>query len=313
MGYERISRRQFLAQASASAALVAMGGRPSYAASNAPGLTMPIAVFSKVYQELNLSLEESAEVTAQAGLDGIDCAVRPGGEILPEQAAAEMPRYAALLEKQRARMLLLTTSIVNPTSPHAETILRTAKRLGIQYYRLGYWTQNPSKPAEQLRANIKAQLKELAALNREIGVCALFQNHSSPPGKSNGHAGGDLNELYELTKGLNPEQVAVAFDFGHALITHGEEWKTHFEKLKPQIKVAYIKDVKRGRGFVPFGEGEFAGSDIFHELKRMNYQAPLSFHIEFDWAGKGTTKTRPALVKTLADSRRVLGQWLAAA
>jgi len=42
----------------------------------------------------------------------------------------------------------------------------------------------------------------------------------------------------------------------------------------------------------------------------MNYRTPLSMHIEFDWAPPGH-KTRPLLVQTLKESRRVLGQWLA--
>ena len=61
----------------------------------------PVAVFSKLYQELKLNFEQSAEVTAEAGLDGIDCAVRDKGEIEPARAADEMPRYAEALGKHR--------------------------------------------------------------------------------------------------------------------------------------------------------------------------------------------------------------------
>ena len=70
-------------------------------------------------------------------------------------------------------------------------------------------------------AEIKARLKELAALNRELGVCALFENHSAPGtkigsksggSKSSGMAGGDLSELYEIVKDFNPDEIAVAFD-----------------------------------------------------------------------------------------------------
>ena len=43
----------------------------------------PLTVFSKVYQELKLSFEQAAALTADGGLDGIDCPVRGGGEIPP--------------------------------------------------------------------------------------------------------------------------------------------------------------------------------------------------------------------------------------
>ena len=98
-----------------------MGLAPKAAslAFGAPGFVPPVAVFSKVYQELKLDFEASAEVTAEAGLDGIDCAVRDGGEIVPEQAADQMPLYAEALRRHGARMLLLTTGVRGVSSPHA--------------------------------------------------------------------------------------------------------------------------------------------------------------------------------------------------
>ena len=79
------NRRDFLATASAAAAWASLDGAFSCLGAAAPA--PPLAVFSKVYQELHLTFEQAAEVTAAAGLDGIDCAVRSGGEIEPERAA----------------------------------------------------------------------------------------------------------------------------------------------------------------------------------------------------------------------------------
>ncbi len=255
----------------------------------------PVAVFSKVYQEINLSYEDSAALTAEAGLDGIDCAVRPKGEVLPERAADDLSRYAEILQKHRVKMLLLTTAILSPASPHAETILRAAKSLGIRYYRLGYWRQEPL-------ATVRSQLRELAALNQQLGVCALFQHHSG------NYVGANLGQLREIVGDFSPEQIAVAFDLGHAILTHGDDWHGYFEKLKPWIKVAYVKDAKRGAGFVPFGEGEFGKTDLFRCLRAMNYRAPLSMHIEYKWE----PKTRAQLLAELKASRQTLGRWLAA-
>src|SRR5579871_1024194 len=92
----------------------------------------PVAVFSKVYQELKLDFEQSAAVTADAGLDGIDCAVRAKGEIEPEKASDEIPRYAEALAKRNVRMLLFTTGITGIKSPHARDILESGKKLGIR-------------------------------------------------------------------------------------------------------------------------------------------------------------------------------------
>lgn len=305
-----LSRRNFIARAAlaSSAAALWRGGVSS--AFGAGGFPPPIAVFSKIYQQLKLGFDQAAELTAEAGLDGVDCPVRPGGEIVPERAVEDMPRYAEALRKRKTDILLLTTAITGVASPHAGDILRTARKLGIRYYRLGITFHSPDKPAEKLVAEIRAQLKDLAALNRQLGITAVFQNHS--PGKIK-YAGGDLAEMYEIVKDFDPDQIGVAFDLGHALIVHGDEWSAHFERLKPHIKVAYVKDMKRPKQFVPFGEGEFGKLGWFSRLKQMGLSAPVSLHIEFDWASQGKDKSRAALLKALQHSQRVLRRWMSEA
>lgn len=268
----------------------------------------PLAVFSKVYQELKLDFEQSARVTAEAGLDGIDCAVRAGGEIEPQRAAEDMPRYAAALAKHHVRMLLLTTGILGVDSPHAREILSTGKSLGLRYYRLGFWQHKPGVAAKSLVEEIRAKLKDLAAMNRPLEMCALLENHSAPGSRNGGYAGGNLDELHEIVKDFDPNQIGVAFDLGHAIIAHGDEWRSRFEMLKDHIRVVYIKDLRRPDTFVPFGEGEFARTGFFELLKKMHYDAPLVIHIEYPWAATGK-KTEAAMIDTLKHCRQELAEW----
>lgn len=268
----------------------------------------PIVVFSKVYQTLKLNFDEAADVTAEAGLEGVDCPVRPGGEILPENVAEQLPRYAGALQKRRLGMPLLTTAITSLDSPNTEGILRSAKRAGVQYYRLGF-IERQGDSAAQIR-EVKMRLEPLAALNRKIGIGALIQNHS-PSGKS--YLGGDLAELREIVNGFDPDQIGVAFDIGHALVVHGEKWRELFEKLKAHLKIAYVKDVKPGPHWVPFGQGDIEQTGYFKLLKEIKYHAPVSLHIEFDWTKQGKAKNRAALVKALRQSGEVLRRWLAEA
>jgi len=293
-----VTRRDFLA-ASAAAAL-----GPA-AIFGAGGPTPPLAVFSKVYQELKLDFDAAAELTAEAGFEGIDCPVRPQGEIPPERAADDMPRYAEALRRRKADLLLLATGIVGVDSPHAESLLRTAKKLGIRHYRLGNHMIRGGKTAAELIVETRARLKELAALNKEIGIGAIFQNHS--PG--NQYLGGNLADMAEIMKDFDPDQLGVAFDLGHAIVVHGDEWTGHFERLKPHVKVAYVKDVRRPKSFVAFGEGEFGKTDWFKRLKQMNYAAPFSVHIEYEWAGKGNPKTREGLLKAMKQCAAALRKW----
>ena len=309
---DSLSRRHFLRTTGRAATALGVGrllcGGPPACLASAASMP-PVAVFSKVYLELKLDFQQAAELTAEAGLEGVDCPVRPKeAEITPEQAADRMPQYAEALAKHGRRMLLLSTGVQNVDSPHARDILATGHKLGIQHYRLGYWMHRPEVPAEKLCAEIRAQLKELAALNRELGIAALMHNHSSWSGKGRGPAGGDLNELYELVKDFDPAQIAVAFDLGHAIVVHGDDWRKHFERLKPHIRVVYVKDVRRPSQFVAFGQGEFSRTGFFAMLAQMNYTAPLSLHMEYPWAAAGK-KDRPTLLAALKENRRVLGQW----
>ncbi len=303
-----LSRRDFIARAAlgASAAAFWRGVPRAFGAEPFPP---PIALFSKVYQELKLDFDQAAELTAEAGLDGVDCPVRPKGEIEPERAADDMPRYAEALRKHRVGLLLLTTGISSVATPHTESVLRTAKQLGIRYYRLGFSTVTKQKLSGTPLSEIKAQLRELAALNQQLGLTGVIQNHS-PSGRST-YVGGDLNEMFEIVKDFNPDQIGVAFDLGHALVVHGDDWPARFELLKPHIKLAYVKDVKRPHDFCRFGDGEFGQTDFFKRLKRMGLTAPLSMHIEYEWIPKGQPKTRADLLKVLQHSQRTLRRWLA--
>jgi sugar phosphate isomerase/epimerase len=304
---DELSRRQFIARAMAFSSTAALWRGGSLSCLAAGKTVPPIVVFSKVYQALKLNFEDAAAVTAEAGLNGVDCTVRPGGEILPERAAEDMPRYVAALRKRSLGMPLLTTAIASAASPHTEEILRTARRLGVQFYRLGFIERQASVSAEKQCQEVKTQLKDLAALNQQIGIGAIVQNHS-PAGRA--YLGGNLAELYDIVRGFDPAQIGVAFDIGHALVVHGDQWRAHFEKLKGYIKVVYVKDVTRDGHWVPFGQGAIGGLGYFKLLSQMGYRAPISLHVEFDWTEKGKTKTRGALVKALWESGRVLKQWL---
>jgi len=301
------SRRSFIAKTGLGVTGAALGLPAFSLAAATPISSCPIAIFSKVYQELSLGFEDAAALTAEAGLNGIDCPVRDGGEITPEKATDELPRYSQILGRQKLRIWLLTTGILSTKTPYAEPVLRAASTLGIKYYRFGFIKKEPGQ-SKKLLADVRAQLKDLAALNRELGLCVLLQNHSPSGGTT--YFGGDLGELQSAVDGFDPNQVGVAFDIGHALVVHGDEWKQHFDALRPHFKIAYVKDVKRSGGWVPFGQGDIAQTGYFQLLKQKGYAAPISLHIEFDWSQGGKAKNRASLLKALQESRGTLRQWL---
>jgi sugar phosphate isomerase/epimerase len=188
--------------------------------------------------------------------------------------------------------------------------LRSAQKLGIRYYRFGFETRKPGSSVEAQMSQVRAHLRDLSALNKELGMCILLQNHS--PSGNTVYLGGDLSELEQAVDGFDPQQIGVAFDIGHALVVHGDKWREHFEALQPHFKIAYVKDVKRTGSWVPFGQGDIASTGYFKLLRQMNYTAPISLHIEFEWQEPGKPKSRERLTQVLRESGEVLRGWLTA-
>src|SRR5262245_38068322 len=173
------SRRSFIARSTVASASFGWLPESILSCLGADLANCPIVAFSKVYQELKLNFADAADVTAEVELDGVDSTVRPGGEILPERAVDDLPKYVEGLRKRKLSMPLITTAITKVSSPHAEEILRTAKKMGVAYYRLGFVERDTSLPTSKQVTEFKAWLKDLSAMNQQIGIGALVQNHSS--------------------------------------------------------------------------------------------------------------------------------------
>ena len=305
-----LSRREFIVRTGLGAAVGALGLKVECSSLAAPGGRIAIVVFSKAYQPLKLSFTEAAALTAEAGLSGVDSPVRPDGEILPEHVKDQLPAYAEALQKAGLEMPLVTTAITGPDSPQTEAILRTARQAGVKFYRLGFMDRAPEDSWHKQLRELRARLVDLAKLNKEIGIGAVIQNHS-PSGRT--YVGGNVDELAEIVAGFDPSQIGVAFDIAHALKVHGQGWPSRFEKIKPHLKVVYVKDTNQAGHFVPLGQGQVAGSGYFKLLKDSGYHAPISLHIEYDGPSAAQPTARPALLKALKDSVSVLNSWLAAA
>src|SRR5438105_3071196 len=90
----QVSRRQFLSQSLVASVGSSVLARSVLAANAERDWPPAIVVFTKVYQVLGLSFDQSAAITAEAGLAGVDVPVRPKGEVEPERVEEDLPRYA---------------------------------------------------------------------------------------------------------------------------------------------------------------------------------------------------------------------------
>ena len=298
-----MSRRHFLG--ATAAGLAAAGASSALAAvSSGPAKEpYPLTVFSKAFQELNF--EDTADLVAEVGWDGIECPVRKGGQVLPERVEDDLPRFVEALKKRGKRIVFITTDVRDATDPATVKVLRTAARLGIGHYRLAGWTYRPGKPVPAQLAELRPVLKDIAVLNQELGLCAGFQNHSGNP-----NVGAAVWDIYDLIKDIDPRRLGMHFDIGHATVEGGLIWPTHFQLVAERVTMVYLKDFtwkKAAKGWTvawcPLGQG-MVSPGFFAELRKTGFAGVINQHHEYP-IGEGKER-----VKILQQDLRTLRQWL---
>jgi sugar phosphate isomerase/epimerase len=297
------SRRDFIAQmAAACAGTMVLDSNPVFAESY-PIAKFSIAGFTKPFQ--HLGFEETADLVAQVGWDGIECPLRRGGQILPEKVEEDLPRMVQALKQRNLEIYCLATDIRNATDPLTERVLRTAAKLGIKLYRLASLHYDPARPIPEQIENIRADLRGLVALNAELGLRAAFENHSG-----NDYVGAPIWDIYDLVKGFDPQNLGICFDIAHASIEGGLDWPINFHLIEHYVSAVYVKDFlwKKARDhwdveWCPLGQG-MIDARFFQKLLTSTVRGPIVQHIEYP-VGAGRE-----LVPALKRDRETLQTWL---
>lgn len=290
------SRRQFTA-ATATAVLASVAPAASRLAAN------PVCVFTKPFQ--SLSYDELGARIAALGITGIEAPIRDGGHIEPADVEVELPKMVAALKKHNVEITVLTSSINDPDDPLTETILRTAAAEGIRFYRMKYFKYAQDTPIANQLGNWRGQIRDLAAMNSDIGITAVYQNHAGRH-----YLGAAIWDLQRVLTGINPAHVGVAYDIRHATVEGGTSWPTTFRMIRPHVRVVYVKDFQWGKDQpqnVPLGEGRVDRS-FFNMLADSRFDGPISLHEEY------LDHRKPELVQQHLDAIRrdldTLKKWM---
>lgn len=296
-----LSRREFLYQAALATAALGAGTSLVQAESK---IKYPIIAFSKPFQTKNAM--ETADFVAEVGWDGIECPVRPKGQIEPERAPDELPKLAEAMRKRKLDVYILTTGITSMETPHAETVLREAAKLGIKRIRLGFWKYTKDKTPSDTLKEVGAQLKDIAAACKELGLQAGFQNHS---GKD--YVGAPVWDVFSMIKDMDPKQMGMCFDIGHATIEGGLSWPIEARLIEPFYTAVFVKDFywkKEEKGWkmtwCNLGDG-MVNKSFFDNLKKSKYNGPISQHHEYAY-GEGKE-----MLANMQKDLKVLKEWLA--
>jgi sugar phosphate isomerase/epimerase len=294
-----MQRRTFLT----SGAMALLAGPSVVSAAKKRPVRNEIALFEKPLQ--SLPYDELADVVAKMGFDGIEAAVRKKGHIEPEHAVDELPKLVAALKARGLKIQVMATSITSVDEQHSEAVLRTAKRLGIERYRLSGIHYDLKKPILSQLDDYRTKWRELAAFNRELGIAGVYQNHA---GSKN--VGGPIWDLRYLLEGIEPTDLGVAYDIRHAMVEGSSAWPVSFQLIRPHVQAVYVKDFvfQDGRAVnVPMGDG-LVGKKFYDVLRTSDYTGPISLHVPHVRGGSPTDARRavPAISKDLATLKKFL-------
>lgn len=281
-------RRDFLKLVSNAAVLSTLA--PNLHASPLPreagteaGFKGQVVFFSKHLP--NLNYQQLAQTVKTLGFTGVDLTVRPGGHVLPERAAEDLPKAAAAIRAAGLSVSMITTGLLSVNDPTAKPILSTAGKLGIPFIKPGYWKYQFADVRQEL-AKFAAEFRGLVELAKQSGVQLGFHNHES-------NLGGPLLDVISTIDALDAKSAGYYFDVRHAVVEGGGAgWKIAFNLIAPRLKMIAVKDFyweKSAKGWkiinCPLGEGMVDWKAYFKLLRQANFAGPISVHLEYEING----------------------------
>jgi len=266
-------RRRFLTATALSVAA------PAFAQPNhKPG---PLCFFSKHLAAL--SPREMARRLKAIGYQGIELTVRPGGHVLPDKVATDLPKAIEEIRAEGLDVPIIACAFTAAGDPTARPILTTAAKLGVKLCRPGWY----SYAGGDVRKELKQAAKDLAGLTeiaRRAGVALAYQNHV-------GNVGAAVWDLDALIGPLDARWAGVYYDVRHAVAegTAGS-WKPALQLAASRVKVFSVKDFYWERspkgGFAvvdcALGQGMADVRAPLQVLSRAGFRGPITVFNEYE-------------------------------
>lgn len=287
-------RRDFIQRSAALAACLTVAGDASAAPADE---RFQFCAFTKFLQ--SLSFDELADAVVDCGFSGVEAPVRSNGHFTMAEAPEKLPQLVDKLGERGVKITILCTDVLRADQPHAEQCLRTAAALGIKYYRMGFYEYDLKRPVLGQLDEIRPAIKDLAELNRELGLRAVYQNHSGAK-----MLGAAVWDIFDIIREVPPDNVALAFDIRHATIEAGLAWPAVFNAVQSHIGAVFVKDFQwKGNlaEHVPLGQGR-VDRKFFEMLKASRFSGPISMHVEY-LDGQGAAANAAAIKRDFATLR----------
>jgi sugar phosphate isomerase/epimerase len=252
--------------------------------------TLPVYLFSKHLQFLNY--RTAGEKAAEMGFAGLDLTVRPGGHVLPENVAEDLPKAIEEIKKGGSQCHLMTTAVDSANDPVDAKVLKVASQQGITHYRCNWLRYDENRPMPDTLKEHAQTIKSLSELNRSLGLKGCYQNHSGT------WVGASIWEVKALLEEADKDYFGAQYDIRHAMVEGGLSWENGLRLIKDHIKALALKDYKWQKVDgtwrvinVPLGEGMVDFKKYFGLLKKYKINVPIILHAEYPLGGASEGKS----------------------
>ncbi len=218
----------------------------------------------------------------EAGLDGVDLAVRPGYPVHPDNALVELPKAFKAFKDEGLMVGLVTapTSLNDPESKAAQVIFEACGKAGVATVKIGYF---PYKGKfDDALAEARRRLAGFAKLAAKTGAKACHHTHSG------NYVGNNCASSRLLLQDLDPHHVGAFVDTGHTAI-NGGPIRLELDLVRPWLSLIAVKDMaweKLKDGWkhhvVPAGEGIVRWNEVGQAVKEHGFNGTVSLHGEYE-------------------------------
>jgi len=296
-----LSRKDFISTAAFALLGTATGLKAAQAISYA---NYPIIAFSKPFQELNA--KDTADLVSDIGWNGIECPVRPKGQIEPDKVDDLLPQFVETFKARGLSIPIIVTDIMDMRLPYAEKVLRAAARSGIKIIRLGQVKYVANRSIPDQIDEIAKKLKDIGDACAQLGIKAGVENHE---GASIFAA--PIWDAYTAITKEPTKNIGFCFDIGHATIEGGVSWPIQARLVEPYLLSLYVKDFTWVKGpkawkptWCPLGQGMLDKTYV-PKLLKSGFKGPLCQHHEYPLGD------RKQMIAYMKRDLAVLRQWIA--
>ena len=255
-----------------------------------------VHLFSKHLQWLDYG--PMAETAAETGFDGVDLTDRPGGHLLPENVARDLPLAVGASRGAGLKADRITTAITDPGDPLSTAILQTASELGIGIYRMGWLKYDRTRPIPQQLDAYRARFEQFAQMNERFNIHGAYQNHVGTG------VGSPVWDAWLLVRDLDPRWLGIRYDVRHAMAEGIRSWELGLQLVAPHVRSLDVKDFQWVQEdgewtveSVPLGAGAVRFPYYFERLDELDIAADMTLHLEYPLGGADKGKKELSIPK----------------